>query len=98
MCCAGTPSLLTPALPTLSPKSPGMIKANLRKDDYICSTYRDHVHALSKGVSARKIMAELFGKKTGCCLGEDERREGLVQAVRSPRAFSELLDRMCWPF
>lgn len=26
----------------------GVIKACLRKDDFICSTYRDHVHALSK--------------------------------------------------
>ena len=33
----------------------GVIKACLRKDDFICSTYRDHVHALSKGVSARKV-------------------------------------------
>lgn len=50
--------------------STGVIKGCLRKDDYICSTYRDHVHALSKGVSARKVMAELFGKKTGCCRGQ----------------------------
>ena len=35
----------------------GVIKACLRKDDFICSTYRDHVHALSKGVSARKVGA-----------------------------------------
>lgn len=47
-----------------------MIKACLRKDDYISSTYRDHVHALSKGISARKIMSELFGKKTGTCRGQ----------------------------
>lgn len=42
----------------------------LRKDDYVCSTYRDHVHALSKDVPAREIMAELFGKKTGICRGQ----------------------------
>lgn len=50
--------------------STGVIKSCLRKDDYVSSTYRDHVHALSKGVSARKIMAELFGKKTGTCRGQ----------------------------
>uniref|UniRef100_A0A1D2AFM8 Pyruvate dehydrogenase E1 component subunit alpha n=2 Tax=Auxenochlorella protothecoides TaxID=3075 RepID=A0A1D2AFM8_AUXPR len=50
--------------------STGVIKACLRKDDYISSTYRDHVHALSKGISARKIMSELFGKKTGTCRGQ----------------------------
>lgn len=32
----------------------GVIKA-LRPDDYVCSTYRDHVHALSKGVPAREV-------------------------------------------
>lgn len=48
--------------------STGIIKA-LTEDDYACSTYRDHVHALSKGVSAREVMAELFGKKTGCSKG-----------------------------
>ncbi len=47
----------------------GVIR-NLRKDDYICSTYRDHVHALSKNVPAKNIMAELFGKKTGICRGQ----------------------------
>jgi pyruvate dehydrogenase E1 component alpha subunit len=41
----------------------------LRPDDYSCSTYRDHVHALSKGVTPRSIMAELFGKATGCSKG-----------------------------
>jgi len=41
----------------------------LRPDDYSCSTYRDHVHALSKGIPAREVMAELFGKATGCSKG-----------------------------
>jgi len=49
--------------------SSGIIRA-LESRDYACSTYRDHVHALSKGVSAREVMAELFGKKTGCCRGQ----------------------------
>ena len=48
--------------------STGVIKA-LTEDDYVCSTYRDHVHALSKGVSAKEVMAELFGKETGCSKG-----------------------------
>ncbi|XP_054782979.1 pyruvate dehydrogenase E1 component subunit alpha-3, chloroplastic-like [Prosopis cineraria] len=49
--------------------SSGFIKL-LRKDDYVVSTYRDHVHALSKGVPARAVMSELFGKATGCCRGQ----------------------------
>ena len=46
----------------------GVIKA-LDKHDYVCSTYRDHVHALSKGVPPQAIMSELFGKVTGCSKG-----------------------------
>jgi TPP-dependent pyruvate/acetoin dehydrogenase alpha subunit len=46
------------------------LRSLLKKTDYICSTYRDHVHALSKNVPAREIMAELFGKKTGICRGQ----------------------------
>ncbi|MEO1400066.1 MAG: pyruvate dehydrogenase (acetyl-transferring) E1 component subunit alpha [Cyanobacteria bacterium J06635_1] len=48
--------------------STGVIKS-MRSDDYVCSTYRDHVHALSAGVPARNVMAELFGKETGCSKG-----------------------------
>lgn len=48
--------------------STGVIKA-MRPDDYVCSTYRDHVHALSAGVPPRQVMAELFGKATGCSKG-----------------------------
>ena len=49
--------------------STGIIKALRPSEDYIASTYRDHVHALSSGISPRKIMAELFGKETGCSKG-----------------------------
>lgn len=49
--------------------SSGIIKSMRINEDYVCSTYRDHVHALSSGVSARQVMAELFGKATGCSKG-----------------------------
>ncbi|KAK9713639.1 hypothetical protein RND81_06G041500 [Saponaria officinalis] len=49
--------------------STGFIKL-LTKADSVVSTYRDHVHALSKGVPAREVMSELFGKATGCCRGQ----------------------------
>ncbi len=49
--------------------STGFIKL-LKKEDSVASTYRDHVHALSKGVPARNVMSELFGKTTGCCRGQ----------------------------
>ena len=44
--------------------------AQLRPDDYLTSTHRPHGHAIAKGVSPRSIMAELFGKATGCCQGK----------------------------
>lgn len=49
--------------------STGVIQ-QLRKDDYVTSTYRDHVHSISKGCAPREVMAELFGKTTGICRGQ----------------------------
>jgi pyruvate dehydrogenase E1 component alpha subunit len=49
--------------------STGVIRAMRRDEDFVASTYRDHVHALSAGVPAREVMAELFGKATGCSKG-----------------------------
>ncbi len=46
----------------------GTISALFDKD-YIVSAYRDHGHALAKGSSPKKVMAELFGKATGLCRG-----------------------------
>ena len=43
--------------------------AAVSADDYWIAAYREHGHALAKGVSARRIMAELFGKVTGCSKG-----------------------------
>ena len=44
--------------------------AALRHDDVLTCSYRDHGHALARGISARAIMAELFGKATGCTKGK----------------------------
>ena len=41
----------------------------LDEDDYVVSHYRDHGHALAKGVDPRAVMAELYGKATGCSGG-----------------------------
>nr|YP_009511270.1 pyruvate dehydrogenase E1 component alpha subunit [Gracilariopsis longissima]AXI97147.1 pyruvate dehydrogenase E1 component alpha subunit [Gracilariopsis longissima]UAD89063.1 pyruvate dehydrogenase E1 component alpha subunit [Gracilariopsis longissima] len=62
--------------------STGVIKS-LQKDDYVCSTYRDHVHALSKGVPSKLVMAELFGKETGCSRG----RGGSMHIFSAPHNF-----------
>lgn len=37
--------------------------------DYVVSTYREHVHAIVWGVEPRRVMAELFGRSTGCSGG-----------------------------
>lgn len=42
----------------------------IRKDDYVLASYREHGLALAKGMTARSIMAELFGKATGCSKGK----------------------------
>lgn len=42
----------------------------LEKDDYITSTHRGHGHLIAKGGILAKMMAELFGKKTGYCKGK----------------------------
>jgi pyruvate dehydrogenase E1 component alpha subunit len=41
----------------------------LRPEDVIVATYREHGQALARGVSARSIMAEMFGKQEGCSRG-----------------------------
>jgi 2-oxoisovalerate dehydrogenase E1 component len=43
--------------------------SHLRKDDWITSTHRGHGHALAKGVPPDQVLAELYGKATGCCGG-----------------------------
>jgi len=43
--------------------------ASLRDEDAVFSTHRGHGHALAKGVSAKSLIAELFGKETGCSHG-----------------------------
>ena len=46
----------------------GVMQA-LGPDDAIVSTYREHGHALARGMNARTIMAELYGKQEGYCQG-----------------------------
>ena len=45
------------------------VMQTLTPDDAIVATYREHGHALVRGVSARSIMAEMFGKQAGCSGG-----------------------------
>ena len=43
--------------------------ANLRRDDYVFSTHRSHGHYIAKGGDLKSMMAELYGKSTGCSRG-----------------------------
>jgi len=47
----------------------GAISA-LRSDDYIIASYRDHGQALARGMSPRRVMAELFGRADGVSKGK----------------------------
>ena len=45
------------------------VMSALDADDAVVATYREHGHALLKGMSARSVMAEMFGRVTGCARG-----------------------------
>lgn len=46
----------------------GVMQA-LRPEDNVVATYREHGHALARGLPARSVMAEMFGKTQGCSGG-----------------------------
>lgn len=41
----------------------------LDPDDYVYTNYREHGYALNRGITPEAVMAELFGKETGCAHG-----------------------------
>ncbi|MEN6520345.1 MAG: pyruvate dehydrogenase (acetyl-transferring) E1 component subunit alpha [Armatimonadota bacterium] len=44
--------------------------SSLKPDDYVISAYREHGQALTKGIEPRRVMAELYGKRTGVSRGK----------------------------
>lgn len=42
----------------------------LRKTDYAIAAYREHAHAILKGIDPKLVMAELYGKQTGTSRGK----------------------------
>jgi pyruvate dehydrogenase E1 component alpha subunit len=60
----------------------GVMQA-LAPDDAVVATYREHGHALARGVPARSIMAEMFGKVEGCSRG----RGGSMHLFDASRRF-----------
>jgi pyruvate dehydrogenase E1 component subunit alpha len=55
----------------------------LGDDDAIVATYREHGHALVRGVPARELMAEMMGRLEGCCRG----RGGSMHIFDAARRF-----------
>jgi pyruvate dehydrogenase E1 component alpha subunit len=60
----------------------GVMQA-LSDDDAVVATYREHGHALARGVPARALMAEMFGKAAGCSRG----RGGSMHVFDAARRF-----------
>lgn len=59
------------------------VMALLRPDDAVVATYREHGHALMKGVPADAVMAEMFGRVDGCSRG----RGGSMHLFDASRRF-----------
>ncbi|MBI5235404.1 MAG: thiamine pyrophosphate-dependent dehydrogenase E1 component subunit alpha [Deltaproteobacteria bacterium] len=55
--------------------------ANLEVKDYVFSNHRGHGHAIAKGADFRPLMAEFYGKKTGCSAGKG----GSMHIIDLPR-------------
>jgi pyruvate dehydrogenase E1 component alpha subunit len=60
----------------------GSVRA-LKAEDGVVATYREHGHALARGVSANAIMAEMYGKIEGCSRG----RGGSMHLFDAPTRF-----------
>ena len=59
----------------------------LRKEDKILSSHRSHAHYIAKGGNIKSMIAELYGKETGCAKGLggsmhlQDKKAGVVAAV-----------------
>lgn len=45
------------------------VSENLKKSDVVFSTHRSHGHYIAKGGNIKRMIAEIYGKETGCCGG-----------------------------
>lgn len=59
------------------------VAAALGPGDYVAGTHRSHHHALASGIPANALMAELFGRRTGCNGG----RGGSMHVASLERGF-----------
>lgn len=54
----------------------------IKKTDYSVSTHRGHAHYLAKGGDLKKMIAELYGKSTGCSKGKGGSMHLIDNSVR----------------
>ena len=59
------------------------VLAALGPEDAVLTTYREHGHALARGIPAESIMAEMFGRQSGCSRG----RGGSMHLFDAERRF-----------
>ena len=62
---------------------PAALFTLLNSDDFAVSTHRGHAHYLSKGGNLKKMIAEIYGKKTGCAGGKG----GSMHLIDKERGF-----------
>lgn len=58
-----------------------LVGTKLRADDFAVSTHRAHAHYLAKGGSLNAMIAEIYGKVTGCCRGRGGSMHLIDQSV-----------------
>jgi pyruvate dehydrogenase E1 component alpha subunit len=74
-----------------------------RAEDAVVATYREHGHALARGVSMNAIMAEMYGKQEGCSRGRGgsmhifDARRASTAATRSSAAACRSRSALRWP-
>ena len=59
-----------PRISRLGESIPGIFSLLVKQNDYAVSTHRGHAHYLAKGGNLNAMIAELFGKVTGCSGGK----------------------------
>ncbi len=61
----------------------------LAAENNVLATYREHAHALMRGVPMRAIMTEMYGKAAGCCACRLTWIDGLAQLPHWPEPAAE---------
>ena len=75
---------------------PAVLSTLLLKNDFAVSTHRSHAHYICKGGSIRKMIAEIYGKSTGCSGGKGgsmhlvDKKKGFMGSSFLPQAYKNI--------